>query len=212
MITTHIEAVNMRAFIHSGNNAISNPPLFGVLYGMPIRHTGFFAYVVRLFLTAILTVVLLGGLALSAEAPESPFTIAFDDYPPYHYWVDGIPTGLNIDLINETFSRIGIKPRYTRRPWRRSLKDVENGDVSALCAGMKTPAREQYAHFPSRHLSLETNWVISLADNTTPISKLEDLAGLRVGVVSDYSYGPSFDSLNGSTPMRAGMKKHSSNC
>ncbi len=132
-----------------------------------------------------------------ADASDHRAEVAFDDYPPYHYWIDGSPVGLNIDLINEVYARIGLRPHYVRRPWKRSLQEIESGEVGALCAGMKTPSREKFAYYPSRHLSLETNWVISLADSGLNVVALDDLKNLTVGVVTGYSYGPSFDSMEG---------------
>lgn len=139
-------------------------------------------------------------LVLSTEAGERSdpgLVIAFDNYAPYHYWDGNIPKGLNIELINELFSRINKKAHYIRRPWKRSLHDLKTGEVAALCAGMKNPEREKYSYYPSRHLSLETNWVISLAESNITVTGLDDLTDLRIGTVSSYSYGPSFDSLKG---------------
>lgn len=133
-----------------------------------------------------------------AAAPavfENAVVIALDDYPPYHYWVDEVPAGLNVVLINAAFDRLGLKPTYVRMPWKRSLDAVEHGDVTALCAGMKTPAREKFAFYPARYLSLETNWIITLADSGIRLSSLDDLAEYSIGTVSSYSYGPVFDSL-----------------
>lgn len=144
-------------------------------------------------------VILLTMLAfvpdMTAEEGSSPPLIAMADYPPYHYWVDGNPNGLNIELLNEIFSRIGITPRYVERPWSRSLYELEQGDVAALCAGMKTPPRQKFAYYPSHPLSLETNWVITLADNDVEINSLDELKGIHIGTITNYSYGPTFDAL-----------------
>jgi polar amino acid transport system substrate-binding protein len=146
-----------------------------------------------------LTLIMIEGTsvssAYSAEGPPPHINIAFDNYPPYHYWVDGVPTGLHIDLIDEIFSRIEASHSYVRRPWKRSLQDIKNGEITALCAGMKNSAREKYAYYPSRHLSLETNWVISLARKNMDISSLQDLKGLSIGTIAGYSYGVAFDSF-----------------
>ncbi len=134
-----------------------------------------------------------------ADATESPsketHVIALDNYPPYHFWIDDTPKGLHVELIDEVFHRLGLTPTYIRMPWKRSLHAVEHGDVTALCAGMKTPSREEFAFYPSQNLSLETNWVISLAESDVQISNIEDLKDHTIGTVTAYSYGPTFDSL-----------------
>jgi len=152
--------------------------------------------VVALIVFALACAVLWSVRVAVAEPPaQAPIVIAFDDYPPYHFWKDKTPAGLNIQLIDEIFSRMELSHTYVRMPWKRSLDAVKHGDVTALCAGMRTPAREEFALYPSQHLSLETNWVISLAESDVQISSLDDLRDYTVGVVTEYSYGPAFDSL-----------------
>ncbi len=148
-------------------------------------------------ISLIMAVILMATISpVAADSIEiTPPLIAMENYPPYHYWVDETPQGLDIEILTEVFSRIGLTPRFVRRSWKRSLNDLEHGAVTAVCSGMKTRAREEYALYPSRHLSLETNWVISLADSKLKISSLDDLVNLRVGTVAGYSYGPTFDSL-----------------
>ncbi|WP_319468278.1 transporter substrate-binding domain-containing protein [uncultured Pseudodesulfovibrio sp.] len=136
---------------------------------------------------------------MTAEEKAPPPLIAMADYPPYHYWVDGNPKGLNIDILNEIFLRIGHTPRYVQRPWSRSLYELEQGDVGALCAGMKTPPREKFAYYPSHPLSMETNWVITLADSDIKINSLDELKGIHIGTITNYSYGSTFDALQNLT-------------
>jgi len=139
----------------------------------------------------------IGCISIQETKADDTPSIAFDNYPPYHYWKDGTPTGLNIDLIDEVFRRLKFSPQFNRSSWKRSLLDLEQGDITALCAGMKTPAREKFSIYPSRYLSLENNWVITLADSSFSISGIDDLKGLSVGTVEGYSYGALFDSFSG---------------
>lgn len=143
-------------------------------------------------------VTLLMPMVSAAESvgdPKATTRIAFADYPPYHYWEDGEPAGLNIQLINEAFRRLGMDVEYVQMPWRRSLIEVEQGGVAALCAGMRTPERETFAYYPSQHLSHETNWVISLIASDVEVESLDDLESLKIGTVEGYSYGPVFDGI-----------------
>lgn len=146
-------------------------------------------------LAVVLAVVFLFSLPAFAKGANP--LIVFDDYPPYHYWKNGTPAGLDIALLSEASVRMGIKFRYERRTWQRSLQEVEYGDVTGLCAGMRTAKRERFAIYPSEYLSLETNWVISLSESGVKVNNLDDLRGLQVGVVTGYAYGPGFDGLVG---------------
>lgn len=140
---------------------------------------------------------ILGVCGQRANAQEVQPIIAFDDYPPYHWWDGETPSGLNIDLLNEAFQRLKITPRYERRTWKRSFHDLRLGEIAALCAGMKTVERKKFAHYPSEYLSLETNWIITLRGRNQNIAGLSDLTGLSVGVVEGYLYDKGFDAMQG---------------
>ncbi|WP_187170452.1 substrate-binding periplasmic protein [Salidesulfovibrio onnuriiensis] len=150
-----------------------------------------------MFLLWLLPVALLAAWAAPGLAGDVESVIAFDNYPPYHYWEGVTPRGLNIELLDEAFARMGRKHRYERRTWKRSLYGVEHGEITALCAGFKTPEREEFSIYPAQYLSLETNWVISLKGSGVKVRDLKDLYRLSVGVVSDYGYDRRFDAMEG---------------
>lgn len=148
-------------------------------------------------LSMVLILAVVFPVTTAGAAESSEHLIAFDNYPPYHYWENGSPRGLNIEIINEVFSRIGLSPSYVRRPWKRSLDGIKHGDFTALCAAFKTPERDEFAFFPTRHLSLETNWVITLVNSDVEVDDVDDLGKYNIGIVSGYSYGPAFDAMKG---------------
>lgn len=151
----------------------------------------------RMIVRALAVLAVFGSLfpnALPAAAAQ-PVVIAVGDYAPYHYWKDDTPQGLNINIIREAFELMGVPVRFERMPWKRSLASVRSGKVMGMCAGFKTPKREQFAIFPEEHLSMDENMVFTHVDSDVLLQKLEDLRYFRVGVTTAYSYGPEFDSL-----------------
>lgn len=137
------------------------------------------------------------AISIPSFATETVLPVVFEDYPPYEFVEDGEVKGVNVDLIREAFKRMGIKPFFEPRPWKRALFDLENGDIIALSSGFKTPKREAFAIFPSEPLAMETNAVVALAESGVKIASLEDLRGLKVGVVREYVYGHGFDEMQG---------------
>lgn len=151
----------------------------------------------RSFLPFLLLSVLFWAWAAPCLGQDSEYVIAFDDYPPYHYWVGVMPRGLNIELLDEAFRRMGQKHRYERRTWKRSLYGLKHGEITALCAGFRTREREKFAIYPHQYLSLETNWVIGRKGSGVKVGSLKDLHRLTVGVVGGYHYDREFDAMQG---------------
>lgn len=149
----------------------------------------------RILLTLLLCAILLFPTLAPAQGLTLP--IVFEDYPPYEYVEDGQVKGINMDLIREAFRRMGIRPFFEPRPWKRALYELEHGEILALSSGFKTPRRETFAIFPEEPLSMETNVVAALAVSGVKVESLDDLRGLRVGVVREYVYGHEFDSMHG---------------
>lgn len=145
------------------------------------------------FLLGALLCVILGFSPALAGA--DPLPIAFEDYPPYEYEENGQARGINIDLIREAFRRMGMTPVFELRPWKRALLELKTGDILALSSGFKTPEREAFACFPPEPLAEEVNVIAVPQGSELRIASPDDLRGLSVGVVRDYTYGPEFDSL-----------------
>lgn len=152
-------------------------------------------------LTASLILALF--LAMPALAENKTMHIHFEDYPPYEYMENGKAKGINVDLMREAFKRMKITPNFIPMPWKRAVYELQNGGILALASGFKTPDRELFAMFPSEALAMEHVVVVTTAVSGLEISSLDDLYGLRVGVVREYAYGHRFDSMVGLSKIEA---------
>lgn len=130
-------------------------------------------------------------------AQRNALPIVFEEYPPYEYVEDGQVKGINMDIIREAFKRLGMTPFFEPRPWNRGLYQLQTGEILALSSGFKTKERMLFAYFPEAPLAMETNMVISRADRDISVTSLEDLRGMRIGVVRGYAYGTEFDTMRG---------------
>lgn len=153
-------------------------------------------YAVRdlIFALAVLCLSLIGLASAVSACAEDEIVIAFDNYPPYHYWVDGEPAGLNVDITKCLCKRIGETPQFVRLPWSRSLHSLKTGAVMGMLAAFKTEERQQFSYYPELPLTEEVAVVAVRADSEISISSLDDLKDYTVGVVKNYSYGEDFDS------------------
>ncbi|QJB56349.1 transporter substrate-binding domain-containing protein [Pseudodesulfovibrio sp. zrk46] len=158
----------------------------------------------RIFAGVFIYIALLFPASAWAQS-ELPLPIVFEDYPPYEFVEDGEVKGMNIEIIREAFSRMGIKPYFEPRPWKRALFQLLEGEILALSSGFQTKDREEFVAYPSGGgLGMEINCVIIPADSDLKITSLDDLRGLRVGVVRSYVYGGGFDEIEGLNKIEAG--------
>lgn len=156
----------------------------------------------NLFCALCCAALLLPVSSFGQEPP--PLPIVFEEYPPYEYVEDGEVKGINMDIIREAFKRMGIKPFFEPRPWKRAIYELKNGEILALSSGFRTKEREEFAVFSEgAGLGMETNCVIALSVSGLKIESLEDLRGLRIGVVRDYVYGEQFESMTGLNKIKA---------
>lgn len=60
--------------------------------------------------------------------------LADDDYPPYSYVENGELKGIYVDLVNETakFLAQDYEIKVIAMPWKRALKQIENGERFAI--------------------------------------------------------------------------------
>lgn len=142
-------------------------------------------------------------LAAPVRAADKLLPIVFEDYPPYEYVEDYQVKGINIDIIREAFSRMGLAPVFEPRPWKRALYQLRQGEILALSSGFKTSEREEFIYYPSEPLAMETNVVAALAVSGAEVTSLEDLRPLRIGVVREYVYGGPFDTMYGLNKIEA---------
>lgn len=150
-----------------------------------------------LYLSLLITAILVAVFCLPVQAEEEPHVILVDTYPPYYYWGEREPKGQLIEIIAEAFKRMDEPLRFNRSTWKRSLYDVEHGNVAGLCAGAVSPERELYAIYPKEPVSLVENWVVTLKSSSLKFESLEDLRNHRVGSIDGYTYGKQFDAIEG---------------
>jgi polar amino acid transport system substrate-binding protein len=117
--------------------------------------------------------------------------------PPYAYQEDGKVVGMDTDVLIRFCESKGISPQFRALPWKRSLAEAQDGRVHGIFSLFRSDERDQFLYYPETPInSVRTVVIGRKADNLT-INSLEDLRGLRVGVLHAYKYGPEFDDMTG---------------
>jgi polar amino acid transport system substrate-binding protein len=155
-----------------------------------------------------------------------PFIIVAEQFPPFEYLdSDGVPAGINVEIIKHIFTELGVPYEIRFYPWARAWVMVENGAADAILSVSYNPKREPFIYFTEEQRQFISTGVIPpdflwlteyvffvnrrLA-NTVRFESYEQVKrdGLRVVVSDQYSYDEAFlhadlDSISKSSPSDA---------
>lgn len=129
-------------------------------------------------------------LVIPLAQATKPLLLATSDYPPYEYSVNGKIEGLSVEVVEAVFQSMGQPVELIQLPFSRVLKFLENGQVDGAFQLIITEPRQTYADFSREVLVNEVIAGFALADTPIDYSReFKDLAGLRVVILQDFSYG-----------------------
>ncbi len=143
-------------------------------------------------LRLITTFVLAAALGSAAHA-EQELRLLANTSPPY---ADAsLPgQGLAMELVRHVFARTDYKPEITIENWSRAVEGARMGVYNALASVWYTQEREQDLLFSEPYI--ESGLIILKSrKNRRPYTSLQELAGSRLGVRSDYAYGVDFAAI-----------------
>lgn len=126
------------------------------------------------------------SLAAGAEV------ISFDtDNPPFMYKDGGKAMGLYPVLVAAVFKHMQTKVVLQARPWKRAFDELDRGQSGV--GGLYKNGERALKYDFSAPLFVEKILVYYNTAYPLQITKIQDLAGLRVGVLRGWSYGEEFD-------------------
>ena len=98
-----------------------------------------------LLLALLLTGVLLAGCAADtadANADLPVITVGCDNYPPFTYVdSDGKPVGIDVELADEAFRRMGYRPEFVTINWAEKNELLENGVIDCIWSSFSMSGR-----------------------------------------------------------------------
>lgn len=121
---------------------------------------------------------------------------ATSEYVPYIICDSstGTVSGIDIEILKEIYSRKGYKIVFEITPWNTAMRMVKEGVVDLIPNIAKTPERSAFMSFSQSYRNQETFNFYGLKGKKM-IRTLDDLKGMRVGVLEGYSYFGAFDQL-----------------
>lgn len=146
-------------------------------------------------LKVLVSFFVLFGFSIYSWA-ECQLSSTWEPWEPYQFLskADKV-TGLDNDLVNAIAKSAGCSVSFVKRPWKRSLIEVKEGDSDIAPGASFSKERAQYAYFSDTYRS-ETMSLFVLKENLTKYSftNMDELmaSDVDIGVVRGYHYGEHF--------------------
>ena len=98
----------------------------------------------KLLFIFMLNLLLIGYIPVSAE----DLHYVNEHWPPYIILENNNkPRGIDIDLLTEIATRLGVNVKILKCDWFYCLKMIENGRVDIISSTLRRPEREIYMNF-----------------------------------------------------------------
>jgi polar amino acid transport system substrate-binding protein len=97
-----------------------------------------------------------------------------------------------VELIKRIFS--DYKVDFKVVPWDTSIEMIKRGYSQVIPAISKQSDREAYLSYSDNYRKVESYSFYGMRGLSQNVMQLEDLKGLRVGIVKGYRYYPAFES------------------
>lgn len=129
-------------------------------------------------------------LPLAARAEER-LVIAGDLWCPVNCAPDSERPGIYVELAREIFAEAGIAVEYRLVNWARALREAREGRIDAVIGAARSDAPDLL--FGVEPTSSSRNCFYTAGKEAWRYAGPDDLAGRRLAVVNDYSYGARLD-------------------
>ena len=131
-------------------------------------------------------------------------TLVADPFPPYQYMEGSQVTGLDYEIIINSFRNQNIKASVALRPWDECIQSMDQALADGIFQIAKTPERERRFLFSDLLRIAKTLLYCNKARPVTLDESgtlAEQLRKTTIATVRGYSYGPEFDGLQGISRM-----------
>lgn len=107
-------------------------------------------------------------------------------------------SGLHFEMVEAVAKIMGVKIIWVPLPWRRSIKEIEEGKIDAFTFVTPTPERNKFMYFRPQNVLHKGRDICVITHPNNKNRKfngtLESLYGSRVGLLEDYLLSTEIES------------------
>lgn len=116
--------------------------------------------------------------------------IVTEDYPPFEYFENNEIKGINVDIVNEAFKRMGNTIEVKFIPWQRALFYTKYGQADAILDASYQEKRAKYLYYPKEETYAEKWYCFKIKGGKVSLNKdLSNIGNITVGIIAGYTYG-----------------------
>lgn len=132
------------------------------------------------------------------ETKDRVFIIGTNaEYPPFEYLENGKIVGLDPDIIEAMFQKIGYQYKWVNMEFGGLISALQTGKIDMIIAGMSiTPERAKMVQFTSPYL---TSKVAFVTNQKKPIKGMDDLENKKYGAELGTTKENTAKNISGST-------------
>ncbi len=139
-----------------------------------------------------LFILILSFFIFNNFALANRLTLGYVNFPPYEYQEDSKPKGVLVEIVKSIFKKANIEINLKFLPFKRAFKMTKSGQIDGLFNFYKTDVRIPFFDYTEPIIKNPLVFFVR-KDSVLEFSKLEDLKGLKIGVMRGYTYGTKFD-------------------
>lgn len=147
-------------------------------------------------ISVVSTLIFVGLLVLSVpSAGARDLIVIANPQAPFKFEENGVPTGIDIEVIDAVFDRLGISYKVDFiEADARIQQEARNGTADMLLVFSKNAEREEYLVYPEEsYVDISWNLFVRAEDrDRIKYESLADLEGLLIGITRDISYTDAF--------------------
>lgn len=116
------------------------------------------------------------------EEERQQIIIGSDNYPPFNSEdANGKAAGIDVDLANEAFERMGYKATFVYIDWEQKKQLLETGKIDCIWCSFSIDGRENQYRWTIPYMF---SYQVIAVNKNSDIYSLQDLEGKRVAVQS----------------------------
>lgn len=139
----------------------------------------------------LLTVIFFLSFSITTFSANTTIKVALGEWPPYTS--ESLPhNGLLAHILSKALASEGVQAEFHFMDWESAFSKTLQGKFSLSPGWLKSPQRAQKMHFSEPMSYVDLRFIHRAGMNFT-WEKLEDIKGLKIGIVLGYSYGKELD-------------------